>query len=127
MAHDLYISEEMVMAGVFCDPVNHRGNYEYQAYINQNKLYSNYYFKPQAPNRFFLYGYEMYPVNQSYSYGLRRYVVGAYTSYTVSASATQFDHNFAGDGVYFGYKAYFFIDGTSPGATVSIYGTMETY
>ena len=90
-------------------------------------MYSNYYFKPQAPNRFFLYGYEMYPVNQSYSYGLRRYVVGAYTSYTVSASATQFDHNFAGDGVYFGYKAYFFIDGTSPGATVSIYGTMETY
>ena len=71
--------------------------------------------------------HEMYSVNQSYSYGLRRYVVGAYTSYTVSASATQFDHNFAGDGVYFGYKAYFFIDGTSPGATVSIYGTMETY
>ncbi len=124
---NLYISDEMASNNIFCDPINHRGNYEYQAYINYYKLYSNYYFKPQSLNRYVLYGYEMYSVNQSYSYGLRRYPVGAQVSYPVNAYATQFYHNFAGDGVYFGYQAYFFIDGSSPGAEVSIYGTMETY
>ncbi len=124
---NLYISDEMASNDIFCDPINHRGNYEYQAYINNYKLYSNYYFKPQSIHRYVLYGYEMYSVNQSYYFGMRKYVYGVQYPHFVPASTHSFQWDFSANGEYLGNQAYFFIDGSVTGAEVSIQGSLETY
>ncbi len=118
----------MEQIGIFTDPVNHRGYYPYQAYVNNNRMYSNYYFKAQANNHFDLYGYEMYSVNETYHVDMIKHGNSSiHTHDAVPPSATYFSIDYLNCGQHLGQYAYFCIDGTTYSVSVSITGTIDTY
>lgn len=118
----------MEQIGIFTDPVNHRGYYPYQAYVDNNRMYSQYYFKAQADNHFYLYGHEMYSVNEMYYVEMIKYGDPSKKKRDVVLSnATYFSHYYTNVSPSLGQYAYFCIDGTNYGANVSISGEVETY
>lgn len=118
----------MEQIGIFTDPVNHRGYYPYQAYVNNNRMYSNYYFKANADNHFDLYGYEMYSVNKTYHVEMIKYGDPSVVKRTpVYANDTYFSIDYLNCGEDLEQYAYFCIDGTIYGVSVSITGTLDTY
>lgn len=124
---DLTLTAYMEQIGIFSDPVNHRGYYSYSAYVNNNKRYSDYYFKGESDNSFDLYGYEVYSVNQQYTVGMKGMYTGCIKEYDVDPGDTYFSHGYTNCGCDLGQYAYFYIDGTYYGVSVSINGTLETY
>ncbi len=120
----------MEQIGIFTDPVNHRGYYPYQAYVNSNRMYSNYYFKAQADNHFDLYGHEMYSVNELYYVEIIKYGAPSTNKrIPIYSNDTYFSIDYSNYSylLSFGEYAYFCIDGTNYGVSVSITGTMDTY
>ncbi len=118
----------MEQIGIFTDPVNHRGYYPYQAYVNNNRMYSNYYFKANADNHFDLYGYEMYSVNEKYHVEMIKYGdPSVFMRTPVYANNTYFSIDYLNCGEDLEQYAYFCIDGTTYGVSVSITGTLDTY
>ena len=118
----------MEQVGIFTDPVNHRGYYPYQALVQNNRMYSNYYFKAQEENHFDLYGYEMYSVNEMYYVDMIKYgYPNIYVRHVIISNATYFSLDYLYCGKSLGKYAYFCIDGTTYGVSVSITGTIDTY
>ena len=116
----------MEQIGIFTDPVNHRGYYPYQAYVNNNRMYSSYYFKAQSNSHFYFYGHEMYSVNEMYYVEMIEYGnPNNKKRDPVHSSDTYFSHYYTNEGL--GQYAYFCIDGTNYGVSVSISGEVETY
>ena len=125
---DLYVTNQMSSQGILTDWANRRGHYPYTAYINGYKLYSNYYFKPQNPYRFVLRADEMYQVNQSYTVGMQSISnVNSYHIWPIGPYTHQFTVDCFAAGIQISGNAYFYIDGTATGASVSIQGEMTTY
>ncbi len=117
----------MEQVGIFTDPVNHRGYYPYQAYVNNNRIYSDYYFKAQSAGSYYLHGSEMYSVNQHYSVAMKRkFGTGVAIMFDVPAQSTYFYYDFSTFGSILTDQAYFFIEATN-GVSVSITGSIETY
>ena len=70
---DLTPTAYMEQIGIFTDPVNHRGYYPYSALVNNNIIYSNFYFKAQAAGHYYLTGYELYQIYTNYYVVLQNY------------------------------------------------------
>ena len=124
---NLVPTDYMEQIGIFTDPVNHRGYYPYQAYVNNNRIYSDYYFKARFEGSYYLHGSEMYSVNQQYSVAMKRkFGSDPAVSWDIPATDTYFYLDFSNYGSTLTDQAYFYIEATN-GVSVSITGSIETY
>ena len=123
----------MEQIGIFTDPVNHRGIYNYTANVTLfNTWYSNYYFKASAPRKFYLYGYgTTNPINQNVLVVMKDKIgsmaapsiIEEYENYFINDYGSTYWNIFPlSDQAYF----YFSIDNYM-GPSVTFNGSLETY
>ncbi len=124
---DLRLTAYMEQIGIFTDPANHRGYYDYSALISSNYTrYSDYYFKAQANKRYYLHGYEVYSINQPYYVVLENKFETGQAIRQVAAAATYFIYDYGNCQESIKDQAYFYFNATN-GSSGSINGHIETY
>lgn len=120
---DLYLPD-----GVSIDEgqAMHMGQYFFSAYINNYRLYSNYYFHVLTSGRYVMNCHEMFNVSDSYVIRMVNKNTGYMTYNFIGSSTHSFYHDYS-NSTQLGKDAYFFIDGEAYNAQVSIVGYMDTY
>jgi len=125
---NLTVTNSMAAQGIDTDWANRMGNYPYSAYVTGNMVYSNYYFIPQNPHKFVLYGRTMFPVTLAYAVRMVSYSNSSYFCvHGISPQTSNWSMDYYTRGYTFGQSAYFGINGAGSGVTVSVEGTMTTY
>ena len=107
-------------------------NYRWSAYINKSKIYSNYYFQTESPNRFRIFGQKMYDINAGYYVRIYNKITGKSDSKYVSKYASgvpdfSYYHWDFSSSLLEGEYYYFAIDGSTTGCVVSLQGGFDTY
>ncbi|MBR6415489.1 MAG: hypothetical protein IKS22_05215 [Bacteroidales bacterium] len=126
---NLQLTAYMEQIGIFSDPVNHRGNYDYSAVFSNNTWYSDYYFKAISTRHFLLCGYEAGSINYPYYITMHNKFNSIFVIDQIAASSTYFITDYGDaryDLSYISDQAYFSYDSAN-GVSFTINGTLETY
>ena len=108
----------------------YNNNYSWSAYINNSRLYSNYYFHVETPHRYHFFGYKRYDASAGYYARVhsKDYSGRTYSRYVPPTEAGFNWYHYELSSLYdMGYNFYFSIDGSTTNAAVSLDGQMNTY
>ena len=130
---NLVLTANMEQMGIFCDPENRRGNYDYTAIVTiPNRWYSDYYFIASAARKFYLYGYgTTNPINQNVLVTMKDkfgsvsapYIILNYQYYFINDYGSSYWNSFPlSDKAYFYYEIDNYL-----GPSVTFNGSLETY
>ena len=113
--------------GVSTDWENHWGNYPFSAYVNCNKIYSNYYFTHASNQSLSIWGWMSGATNTWRLIVQSRTVNNSQGTFARYQGKSQTSYSYNGNtypmnGYSFGTSSYFSADGLDYNAEVSVYG-----